>query len=95
MTIQLIRAVTAALLATSALAAWAQAGGAGTLVVGIGTVPRHLNSAVQSGIATGIPAAQVFASPTDRTNYGRALLAENPDNPGSLGLHSHDPAGGQ
>jgi peptide/nickel transport system substrate-binding protein len=34
-----------------------------TLVVGIGAVPRHLNSAVQSGIATGIPAAQVFASP--------------------------------
>ena len=34
-----------------------------TLVVGIGAVPRHLNSAVQSGVATGIPAAQVFASP--------------------------------
>jgi len=30
--------------------------------------------------------AEVFASPTDRTNYGRALLAENPDNPGSLGI---------
>lgn len=30
--------------------------------------------------------AQVFASPTDRTNYGRALLAENADNPGSLGI---------
>jgi len=30
--------------------------------------------------------AQVFASPTDRTNYGRAILAENPDNPGSLGM---------
>jgi tryptophan synthase beta chain len=30
--------------------------------------------------------AQVFASPTDRTNYGRALLAANPDNPGSLGI---------
>jgi len=30
--------------------------------------------------------AQVYASPTDRTNYGRALLAENPDNPGSLGI---------
>ncbi len=43
--------------------AMAAAGGGGTLVVGYGTVPRHLNSAVQSGIATGIPAAQVFASP--------------------------------
>src|SRR5574342_762438 len=30
--------------------------------------------------------AQVYASPTDHTNYGRALLAENPDNPGSLGI---------
>ena len=30
--------------------------------------------------------AQVYASPTDRTNYGRALLAENPENPGSLGI---------
>ena len=30
--------------------------------------------------------AQVFASPTDRTQYGRALLAEFPDSPGSLGI---------
>ncbi len=30
--------------------------------------------------------AQVYASPTDRTNYGRALLAESPDHPGSLGI---------
>ena len=30
--------------------------------------------------------AQVFASPSDCTNYGRALLAANPDNPGSLGI---------
>ena len=30
--------------------------------------------------------AQVYASPTDRTNYGRALLAENPDNLGSVGI---------
>ncbi|HXD12336.1 MAG TPA: TrpB-like pyridoxal phosphate-dependent enzyme [Anaerolineales bacterium] len=30
--------------------------------------------------------AQVYASPTDRTNYGRSLLAANPDNPGSLGI---------
>jgi tryptophan synthase beta chain len=29
---------------------------------------------------------KVYASPTDRTNYGRALLAQNPDNPGSLGI---------
>ncbi len=30
--------------------------------------------------------AQVFASPTDRTNYGRSLLAKDPNNNGSLGI---------
>jgi len=30
--------------------------------------------------------AQVFASPTDRTQYGRSLLANDPDNNGSLGI---------
>ena len=30
--------------------------------------------------------AQVFASPTDRTEYGRALLAKDPNNNGSLGI---------
>ncbi|HUN22680.1 MAG TPA: TrpB-like pyridoxal phosphate-dependent enzyme [Anaerolineales bacterium] len=30
--------------------------------------------------------AQVYASPTDRTQYGRSLLAQNPNNPGSLGI---------
>ena len=30
--------------------------------------------------------AQVFASPTDQTNYGRSVLANDPDNPGSLGI---------
>jgi len=30
--------------------------------------------------------AQVFPSPTDRTNYGRSILANDPDNPGSLGI---------
>ena len=30
--------------------------------------------------------AQVFASPTDRTNYGRSLLAKDPNNSGSLGI---------
>ncbi|HKJ27679.1 MAG TPA: TrpB-like pyridoxal phosphate-dependent enzyme, partial [Anaerolineales bacterium] len=30
--------------------------------------------------------ADVYASPTDRTNFGRQLLAENSDNPGSLGI---------
>jgi tryptophan synthase beta chain len=30
--------------------------------------------------------AQVFASPTDRTHYGRSVLAQDPQNPGSLGI---------
>ena len=30
--------------------------------------------------------AEVFASPTDRTEAGRAMLAQDPDSPGSLGL---------
>ena len=34
----------------------------GTLVMTIGTTPRHLNPAVQSGIATGEPGAQLFAT---------------------------------
>lgn len=35
----------------------------GTLVVGGTQVPRHLNGAVQSGIATAMPSTQLFASP--------------------------------
>jgi tryptophan synthase beta chain len=30
--------------------------------------------------------AEVFPSPTDRTNAGRQILAEDPDSPGSLGI---------
>jgi tryptophan synthase beta chain len=30
--------------------------------------------------------AEVYASPTDRTNCGRAVLAADPDSPGSLGM---------
>jgi tryptophan synthase beta chain len=30
--------------------------------------------------------AQVYSSPTDRTQYGRTLLEQDPDNPGSLGI---------
>jgi tryptophan synthase beta chain len=30
--------------------------------------------------------AQVFASPTDQTDYGRSVLAEDPNSPGSLGI---------
>ncbi|MGC8805569.1 MAG: TrpB-like pyridoxal phosphate-dependent enzyme [Candidatus Ratteibacteria bacterium] len=30
--------------------------------------------------------AKIYPSPSDQTNYGRRLLKENPDNPGSLGI---------
>ena len=30
--------------------------------------------------------ARVYSSPTDRTQYGRSVLAESPDTPGSLGI---------
>ena len=30
--------------------------------------------------------AEVFASPSEHTQYGRSILAEDPDNPGSLGI---------
>jgi len=30
--------------------------------------------------------ADIYASPSDRTEYGRKFRAENPDNPGSLGI---------
>ena len=35
----------------------------GTLVIGTTQAPRHLNGAMQSGIATAVPSTQLFASP--------------------------------
>lgn len=35
----------------------------GTLVIGSTQTPRHLNGAVQSGVATAMPSTQIFASP--------------------------------
>lgn len=35
----------------------------GTLVIGWSQTPRHLNGAVQSGVATALPSTQIFASP--------------------------------
>ena len=35
----------------------------GTLVIGSTQAPRHLNGAVQSGLATAVPSTQLFASP--------------------------------
>ncbi len=50
----------AALMATSATADEPKTGG--TLTMAIQQTPRHLNPAVQSGTATGVPGTQLFAS---------------------------------
>ena len=39
------------------------AGDAGSLVLGMLQEPRHFNGAIQSGTATAVPGAQIFASP--------------------------------
>jgi len=53
----------------------------GTLVVTSTQIPRHLNPAVQSGIATALPGAQVFASPLrfDTDWNAEPYLAERVD----------------
>ena len=64
----------------------AQAAKGGVLVIGSTQVPRHLNAAVQSGVATMLPAAQLFASPIrlDKNWKPQPYLAErwtlSPDN---------------
>ena len=51
-------------LGTASPTAWAQEPRrGGTLVLGTTSAPRHLNGAVQSGIATAVPSTQLFASP--------------------------------
>lgn len=60
------RALCAAMLAaaTTTLPALAQnAKSGGTLIIGSTQTPRHLNGAVQSGVATALPSTQIFASP--------------------------------
>jgi len=54
-------AVLAAGAATGAFADEPRHGG--TLVIGLGQTPRHLNPTVQSGVATAIPGTQIFATP--------------------------------
>lgn len=54
-------AISAALLAAPQFVR-AQEDAGGTLVIASTEVPRHLNGAVQSGIATAVPSTQLFAS---------------------------------
>lgn len=52
------------LLVTSAAPGLSRAQSAGgTVVIASTQVPRHFNGAVQSGVATAVPGAQIFASP--------------------------------
>ncbi len=60
---QILQAGAAGSLFGLPLSVLAQAAKGGVLVIGTTQKPRHLNSAVQSGIATMMPAAQLFASP--------------------------------
>ncbi len=59
-TLFLLAAVTALPLTSTAQEAGKRGG---TLVIGYTQTPRHLNGAVQSGVATALPSTQLFASP--------------------------------
>ncbi|MCP4314554.1 MAG: ABC transporter substrate-binding protein [Hyphomicrobiales bacterium] len=55
-------AIATALVVTGAVQAQEPVKG-GTLVIGTTQKPRHLNPAVQSGVATAVPGTQIFATP--------------------------------
>ncbi|MDQ2090794.1 ABC transporter substrate-binding protein [Marimonas arenosa] len=57
------RLMGAAAIAVGSLASTPAFAEGGTLVIASTQVPRHLNGAVQSGIATAVPSTQIFASP--------------------------------
>jgi len=59
-TTRLFGAASVAALSLTAIPAFADGG---TLVIASSQSPRHLNGAVQSGIATAVPSTQIFASP--------------------------------
>jgi len=61
---KLVVAIGAAVLALSAVSVQADTPKqGGTMIMSLGATPRHLNPAVQSGITTGAPGAQLFATP--------------------------------
>ncbi|MBM3354382.1 MAG: ABC transporter substrate-binding protein, partial [Betaproteobacteria bacterium] len=73
-----IAILTAALACAASPPAHAQ-GRAETLIVGGTQTPRHFNAAVQSGVATMMPGAQIFASPLrfDEKWNAQPYLAES------------------
>ena len=62
-TIALAAATAAGTLGLAGTAAAQEPKKGGTLVIGSTQNPRHLNGAVQSGVATAMPSTQLFASP--------------------------------
>lgn len=62
-TMKLVTTALAAVLISGGLASADEPKQGGTLVMSIQNTPRHLNPAVQSGIATGEPGTQLFAAP--------------------------------
>ena len=80
-TLALATALTTAGFATAQAASHAGAcpNKGGTLVTWLGQTPRHLNPAVQSGVVTGAPGAQLFATPLRYTDGWEAepYLAES------------------
>jgi len=86
------RAASACCVALALLAAPTAHADGGTLVVGSTEIPRHMNGAVQSGLATALPSTQLFASPLrfDDKWQPQPYLAESwelaPDNR-TLTLH--------
>ncbi len=75
---RLMGAVSVAALTLPAAPAFAEGG---SLVIASSQVPRHLNGAVQSGIATALPSTQIFASPLryDENWEPQPYLAESWD----------------
>ncbi len=62
-TVKIATTALAAVLLSTGLAIAEEPKRGGTLVMSIQNTPRHLNPAVQSGIATGEPGTQLFAAP--------------------------------
>lgn len=73
------RLMGAAAVAVASLAATPIFADGGTLVIATTQTPRHLNGAVQSGIATAVPSTQIFASPLryDENWQPQPYLAES------------------
>ena len=88
-------------LAAAGLAALVTAGPAateeptrgGTFVIISSQVPRHFNPAVQSGTATAVPGAQIFATPLrfDEEWNPHPYLAEGLERVGRRAVHDPQP----